>query len=230
MVYKSALIKDVYKPGDVAKMLGVNPMTVIKYDRKGDIAFTRTGTDRRQVAREELIRYLKEKDLLVDDMKDTRHDIIYARVSTHKQSERGDLDRQVNALKAYAADKSPVNLLVFSEVGSGLNDNRKQLLKLINLVLDGKVSRIFIAYKDRLTRFGFNYLKAAADYKHTEIIIVSDEITAKTVQEELAEDLISIIHSFSGRLYGMRRKALSNLDANMAALKSKLEVMEDEAG
>ena len=61
-------------------------------------------------------------------------------------------------------------------------------------------------YKDRLTRFGFNYIKQICDFHNTEIIIVSDDENDKSLFEELAEDIIAMIHSFSGKLYGMRHK------------------------
>ncbi len=99
-----------------------------------------------------------------------------------------------------------MNVEVFKEIGSGLNDNRKQLLKIIDMVLMDKVNRIFINYKDRLTRFGFNYIETICKFHNTEIIIVSNEVVAKSLEEELVEDLCSIIHSFSGKLYGLRGK------------------------
>lgn len=87
-----------------------------------------------------------------------------------------------------------------------MNDNRKGLNKLIKLILDKEVNRLIISYKDRLTRFSFNYLKQMCDYNNVEIIIVSREKRNESLEFELAEDIISIIHSFSGKLYGMRKK------------------------
>lgn len=110
---------------------------------------------------------------------------------------------------------NPIDLKVYQEVGSGLNDNRKELLKVINLVLKGDVSRIFVTYKDRLTRFGFNYLETVCKYNDTEIIVISKEENNKSIEEELAEDLISIIHSFSGKLYGLRGKVKKAIDKDL---------------
>lgn len=70
-------------------------------------------------------------------------------------------------------------------------------------------------YKDRLTRFGFNYLKLMCELNGTTIVVLSDETTNKTIQEELAEDIIAIIHSFSGKLYQMRSKVADAVEVEL---------------
>ena len=115
---------------------------------------------------------------------------------------RGDLDRQIEKIKLFAIDHNVQNLCILSDIGSGLNDNRRKLQKLLSMVQNGEVNRIFINYKDRLTRFGFNYIKRICDFHDVQIIIVSEEIDHKSDSEELAEDIIALIHSFSGKLYG----------------------------
>lgn len=222
MIKKSELLKNVYTPKEVANYLGVKTRTLFRWGDKGLIDYTENivnGTvSRRLYSRESLINKLNEMGMLFDDSLNDRKDIVYARVSTHKQKNRGDLERQLTTLKLYAIDKNPVNLLSITDVASGLNDNRKGLNQLINLIQKDEVNRIFITYKDRLTRFGFSYLKAIADFHHTEIIVVSSETTDKSLEIELAEDIISIIHSFSGKLYGLRKKVKTDID----------EVLEDE--
>lgn len=204
MIRLSELTKETYKTGDVAKLLGLSNQAIIDRDNKGILNFERNERGRRYMTKVELIKVLDERGLLVRE-DDKRHDVVYARVSTAKQRERGDLDRQVVAIMDYLSGTEMSNLLVLKEVGSGLNDKRKELLKLIRLVNEHKVKRIFVHYKDRLTRFGFNYLAEMCKCNDTEIIVVSEEISDKTIQEELAEDIVSIIHSFSGKLYGMRK-------------------------
>ena len=84
--------------------------------------------------------------------------------------------------------------VIMKEVGSGLNDRRRKLQELIVMVLDHKVSRVFVTYKDRLTRFGFHYLEAIFNnYEGVPIIAIRDEAHEKTVQEELVEDMMSLI-------------------------------------
>ena len=127
----------------------------------------------------------------------------------------GDLDRQVEKISTFAISKNPINFLIFKELGSGLNDNGKQLLKIINMVENNEINRIFILYKDRLTRFGFNYLSTLCKTHNVEIIIVSTEQNDKSIQEELVEDIISIIHSFSGKLYGLRKSVKTKINEEL---------------
>ena len=213
---KSDFTKNHYRPGEVAKILGVTARTITNYADAGKLAVERGEAGQRVISRTELIRYLDSRGLVTSD--DGRKDAVYARVSTHKQAERGDLDRQVNDILAYAALKNPHELIVLKEVGSGLNDNRKQLSKLLKMVLTGEISRIFINYKDRLTRFGFNYIEQVCKHVGTEIVVISSETQDKSMQEELAEDLCAIIHSFSGKLYGMRGKTKKKLQEKLDAL------------
>jgi len=212
----SDFIKQHYRPGEVAEILRVSPMTVIRYDNKGYMQFERTPTGRRVITRENLLAYLSAKGLVHIDS--GRTDVIYARVSTHRQNERGDLTRQVEAVSAYAATQNPVNLEILKEVGSGLNDNRAVLRKLLQRILRGEIGRVFVNYKDRLTRFGFRYLEEVCKATGAQIVVVSTETKEKSVQEELAEDLCAIIHSFSGKLYGMRKAVKPKLDAEIEAL------------
>ena len=216
MLRASDLTKANYKPGEVAGILRVSPMTVIRYDRAGEIKFNRTPSGRRVITREHLLQYLNEQGLV--QMESGRIDIVYARVSTHKQSERGDLSRQIDVVLAHAATCNPINIEVLKEVGSGLNDNRAVLRKLLRRILRGEINRIFINYKDRLTRFGFRYIEEICKAMGSEIVVVSSELHEKTVQEELAEDLCAIIHSFSGKLYGMRKSVRKRIDNKVNAL------------
>lgn len=210
MVLLKDLHKDFYKPGEVAKLLGVNPMTVITWDKQGKIIFERTSSDKRIITKSNLINYLQSSNLLIMD-KVIKKDVIYARVSTTKQKESGDLERQVDSVLKLVATKNPQDLQIISEVGSGLNDKRKQLIKLLNMVMNEEINRIFISYKDRLTRFGFNYIETICNNFNTQIVVTSEEVTNKSVQEELAEDLCSIIHSFSSKLYSIRRNKLNTI-------------------
>ena len=204
MYSKSQILsKPFYKPGQIAKLLNVTPKTISNYcDKNILIAITDPETNRRSITAESLLTFLQDKNMVSQD--DERADAIYARVSTVKQKD--DLGRQINHLKIFAVDHNPKNLIVKSDMGSGLNDNRKELNQLINLVQNDKINRIFIMSKDRLTRFGFNYIKQICDFHNTEIVIVSDEENDKSLSEELADDIIAMIHSSSGKLYGMRRK------------------------
>lgn len=207
------LNKEFYKSGEIAKLIGVSTRTIQNYCLNGKIKENLIN-NRRQIKREAVIDFLKSQNLLDENIK-YRKDIIYARVSTHKQNNKGDLERQIQYIKDYVIFQNPYNLEIITDIGSGLSDNRKGLIKLLDLILNNQVGRIFILYKDRLTRFGFNYIKNLCDFYKTEIIIVSKENDDKNLSEELAEDIISIIHSFSGKLYGMRRKIQESIDKEL---------------
>lgn len=228
MIYLSSLTKDYYKSGEVASFLNVTTRTVQGYCING-LMEEKIINNRRYIPKESVIQFLDVKGLLYKDSS-VRKDVIYARVSTHKQKERGDLERQVDTLKEYVLFKNPINLEIITDVGSGLNDNRKGLIKLLKDVESNEISRIFIAYKDRLTRFGFNYLALICDCHNTEIVIVSNDINDKSLSEELAEDIISIIHSFSGKLYGMRRNVKERICEELSCDESGRNSSSEENG
>ena len=204
MIHMSELTKDFYKTGEIAKFLNVSTRTVQNYCMDGKLEEIFTATNRRLISKESFITYLTKHNLLVADSSSTKYDAIYARVSTHKQKERGDLERQIDTISRFAIDKNPKKLKIFSDVASGLNDNRKQLNNLLDSVMNNEVDRIFINYKDRLTRFGFNYLMKICSKHNTEIVIVSNDTNNKTLQEELAEDIMKILTCYSARYYGAR--------------------------
>jgi putative resolvase len=122
---------------------------------------------------------------------------VYARVSSHEQRE--DLERQAERLTGYCTAKGWQIHRVVKEVGSGVNDNRKRLLELL---ADPAISVIVVEHKDRLTRFGFNYISTllAGQGRRVEVVNLAEDD-----QEDLLTDLVSIIYSFCARLYGQRR-------------------------
>lgn len=201
MIKASDLTKESYKSSDVASLLNVHIRTVQNWDRQGSLKFKRTTTGRRVVFRDDLIKYLDLQGLIYNDDKINKVDVIYARVSSNEQKNKGDLNKQI--LSIVESVKDLQNPVILKEVGSGLNDKRKQFQNLINMVLDNKVSRIFVTYKDRLTRFGFNYIDTICKKMNVKIIILNDKET-KLVQEELVDDMMTLIASFSGKLYGLR--------------------------
>lgn len=211
MYQRSQFQKDLYKTGEVAKILGVTPQTIINYDKEGKLPTKRTSTNRRVIYKDDLLKYLDDIGLL--EKEDTNKvDVIYARVSSQDQKQHGDLDRQALFLIENVQDLQ--NPMVLKEVGSGLNDKRTQLDILIKMVMNDKVNRVYITYKDRLTRFGFNYLQTIFKHKGVDIVVVRDENNEKSVHDELVEDMMSLIASFSGKLYGLRSGKNKRKDKN----------------
>ena len=191
-MYKvSDFTKTAYRTGEAAKILGITTRTIQNYDKLGKLKVCRTEGNRRVIMREDLIKYLDDKGLIYDDTNSKRHDVIYARVSSNEQKQSGDLDRQALYLVENAKDIQ--NPIILKEVGSGLNDKRKQLQKLLDMISNHEVRNVYITYKDRLTRFGFNYLETMFNACGTSIIVLQDESNEKTVHDEFVEDMISII-------------------------------------
>ncbi|MBX8638658.1 MAG: IS607 family transposase [Thermoplasmata archaeon] len=122
---------------------------------------------------------------------------IYARVSSSEN--RKKLDSQAERLTEYAVARGYRIYKIVKEVGSGVNDNRKQLLKLLT---DDGYSRIIVEHKDRLTRFGFNYIDTLFRQHGRSIEVVNE---AANDRDDLMQDFVSIITSFCARLYGQRR-------------------------
>lgn len=109
------------------------------------------------------------------------------------------------------------NIVVLKEVGSGLNDKRRQLLKLISMVLNDEVSKIYVTYKDRLTRFGFNYLELVFKSKGVDIIVLDSFENEKNIENELADDILSLITGYSEKLHemssGRKKKLISEIES-----------------
>jgi DNA binding domain, excisionase family len=197
MIKQSELIKEQYTIGEVAALLNIHVKTIQRWDREGIFKCERTHTNRRVINKDNLIAVLNDRGMLFNDINNSKVDVIYARVSSNEQRDKGDLDRQVSFLVQSAKDlKNPT---ILTEVGSGLNDKRKKLHQLLDMVLQDKVDRIFITYKDRLTRFGFHYLGKVCSYHNVKIIVVKDASEEKAIQEELAEDIMALTSYFSGK-------------------------------
>lgn len=224
MYKRSEFVKRTYKTGEVAEFLQLHPQSVIRQDKQGKLKFHRNEANRRVMLREDLLEYLDKKGMLFNDLEGNKKDVIYCRVSSHEQKMKGDLDRQVVHVMEFAQSYHLINPVILKEVGSGLNDNRKEIQKLIKMIINDEVNRIFISYKDRLTRFGYHYIEAICKEKNVEIHVSSDEEFNKSVQEEMVEDMMSLIASFSGKLYGLRSRAKKKMMKDI----EKIPLAEDE--
>ena len=138
-----------------------------------------------------------------------RINVIYARVSNTKQKK--DLNNQIQTLRNYCVNNGVKVDKVYQEIASGMNENRKQLNKLLDEIINGNVATIYLSYKDRLSRFGFSYFEKLFEKYGCKIECLgsTDE---KTYEQELTEDLISIIHHFSMKMYSGRRKKLKEAE------------------
>jgi len=178
---------------EACELLGVHIKTLQKWDREGKIKCVRTIGGKRRVPESEIKQILGIKD------KEQRKIIGYVRVSSNTQKD--DLEIQIDMIKSYARDLN-WNVEILKDIGSGLNEKRKNYKKLLKMVINREVEKVIITYSDRLTRFGFETLKEFFKSYGTEIIVINKKY--RTPQEELVEDLITIISHFAGKLYGMR--------------------------
>ena len=135
--------------------------------------------------------YVREPEKKSDEHEKT---VVYCRVSSSQN--KSNLEAQAERVCAYCAAKGWTVSEVVKEVGSGLNDMRKNLQRIL---ADKTVTRIVVEHKDRLTRFGFNYIKTLFG---GEIVVINE---AKEDKEDLMIDFISVITSFCARVYGLRR-------------------------
>ena len=190
-----------YTARQASDMLGVSLKTIQRWDDQGKMKAFRTPTNRRLFPQSEI-----DKMLGVDTTKkvvNNDHVVIYGRVSSHDQKVKGDLERQIGSM-ILKVNEQHSKITTITDVGSGLNDKRKGLVKLMDMAKNKEISKVYITYKDRLTRFGFNYLELYFNSHDVEIVVMNDDAEDKSPQQELIEDLMSIIASFSGKLYGLR--------------------------
>ena len=185
-----------YKPKDFAELLGVSVKTLQRWDRDGILKANRTPTDRRYYTYDQ---YLQFKGIQTEN--DIRGTVIYARVSTRNQKD--DLQNQVEFLKQFCNAKGIIVNQCVEDFGSGLNYNRKKWNRLLDEVMANKIKTIVISNKDRFIRFGYDWFEKFCEKFNTKIIIVNNETLSPN--EELVQDIISILHVFSCRLYGLRK-------------------------
>lgn len=183
-----------------ATYLNVSNRTMRDWDKSGKLSSIKTAGGHRRYRKEDLDEFL---GLKVDKEKKKETVVAtYARVSSHEQKAKGDLDRQSSRLSEYCAKKKyPVEHII-KDVGSGLSDTRSGFLKLTKLVISKKITKIIIEHKDRLTRFQYNFIKLMYESYGVEIICIEKNDVSE--EEELVNDLMMLMASFSGKLYGKR--------------------------
>lgn len=197
-----------YKPKDFAQLLGVSVKTLQRWDRERTLKAHRTPTDRRYYTHDQ---YLAFKGMPAGT--DGRQNVIYARVSTKNQKD--DLLNQVSFLRQFCNARGTIIDRCVTDYGSGLNYNRKNWNALLDDVMSGSVDTIFIAHKDRFIRFGYDWFEKFCMKFNTKITVVNNEELSP--QEELVQDILSILHVFSCRLYGLRKyKAQIERDGGLA--------------
>ena len=183
-------------PREACRRLGIHYVTLKRWIYSGRIRAVRTPTGRWMIPESEVERIVGGKE----EAREVRA-VIYARVSSSDQ--KSDLERQIEYLTQYCTAKGYKVIDILSDIASGLKTNRRGLLKLFNYVINKQVDIVVITYRDRLTRFGFEYLEYFFSQYGVKIEVVYGE-EPKDAYQELVEDLIAIVTSFAGKLYEMR--------------------------
>ena len=184
----------IYKITEASEYIGVSINTIKTLSNNGNINSFKTSGGHRRFRQDDLDAYMG-----VEKEKQEKLTVIYARCSTAKQKE--NLERQKDRLGKYAEAKG-YKYMMIDEIASGINEKRKGIHKLIKLCFEGKVERILIEYKDRLARFGYEYLDAI--FKNLGVIVEIVELKEQKYEEELAEDIMKILTCYSARFYGRR--------------------------
>ena len=181
---------------EMAKRLNVSVKTLQRWDREGILVAKRTPTDRRYYTEDQYLEYIGSST------KTKRKTIAYARVSSANQKD--NLQNQIRFIRSYVNAKGEILDDVIEDIGSGLNYNRKRWNDLLlNQIPKGEIEKIYITYKDRFVRFGFDWFERFCNHYNCEIVVINNPDTSP--QKELIDDLISIIHVFSCRIYGLRK-------------------------
>lgn len=187
-------MKSTYSPKEFGLLVGKTTKTLQRWDREGILKAHRSITHRRYYTHDQYLsvtgQKVKERKLLT-----------YCRVSSAGQKK--DLILQKKAVESFCFSQGKVINEKFEDIGSGLNYKRKRFVQLMEMVERGEVSEIVIAHKDRLVRFGFEWFeKFCKDHGVSILVMNADSLSP---EQEMTKDLLSIIHCFSSRLYGLRK-------------------------
>jgi len=179
----------------VSSEFGVSSSTLRRWEKQGNFSFDRTQGGHR--------RFSLPSHEPVPPGPPPRSVALYSRVSSHDQKSKGDLDRQTSRLLQYCKEKNYTVAYSFQETASGMNDSRPKLKQLLKLATLGKFNILIIEHKDRLTRFNFEIFRFLLTSLGVDLIYL-EETLPKTFHSELVEDLLSIMTSFSSKIYGKR--------------------------
>jgi predicted site-specific integrase-resolvase len=173
--------------GRIAEEYGVCTQTIRNWEDEGIFQVRRTKGGHRR--------------FLLEDEENTAKTIIYSRVSS--QDQKADLKRQTRELQNYCEKNQFRKIEVIEEIGSGMNYQKRGLRKLITMIEKGEILRVVISFKDRLMRFGSEILYQLCSLKQIEIVELHEE-KQKGFEQQLVEDVITIMSVFCAKIYGRR--------------------------
>lgn len=185
----------IYRINEFAKRIGKAPSTVRRWESEGRFTAKRGAGGQR---------YFDESDvqlaLRVEPDEQEKKVIVYCRVSSPAQ--RPDLKLQVEAMRTFCLGGGIAVDEWIEEIGGGMNFKRKKLIELVERIERFEIKQIVIAHKDRLVRFGFDFFDYFCQAHGCKLMVANQEQLSP--QQEMVEDLMTIVHTFSSRLYGLR--------------------------
>jgi len=184
-----------YKIGQFSKLTGISISTLRMWDKKGILKPEfKTPRGERRYSEAQLQQVLQKKSYA------PRINVGYARVSSKKQED--DLKRQIELLELFLAKQGKTSKII-SDMGSGIDYSKSGLKELLKLISSNQVDTIYVLYKDRLVRFGFELIEEFAKLHNTKIEVIN-QTENEIDEEELVEDILNIIHVFSCKLNGKK--------------------------
>jgi len=185
------------KAKETLALLRISRPTLSNYAKSGLIKFTILPNKRYDYNNEDIERLLNKGI--------ERKTVIYARVSTGKQKK--DLENQIVLLKQFCLSAGFVINAVFADIASGISfEKRNELFKMIDEIMQNKIKRVIIAYKDRLSRVGYELFKHLFQKFGTEVVVVSEVGSEKLDSQEVFEEIVSLLHCYTMKLYSNRKK------------------------
>ena len=197
---------------ETAKILGAHQQTLYRWEKKGLIKTIRSPGGKRFYNVRKYIEENKTKNIGTTKIKidennqydnkklnksEDRENICYCRVSSSGQKD--DLERQIKYMKR----KYP-NYKIIKDIGSGINFNRRGLNHIIDLAIEGKINKVVVSYKDRLTRFGYELIeRIIKEYSNGTIEVINN--INKTKNEEIMLDMLQIMNVFVAKINGLRK-------------------------
>lgn len=181
----------------VIKILGISKPTAYKLIKEGKLQATKSEISNYwNFDDESVFRLANKKERMV---------VVYARVSTPKQKQ--DLANQIDKLVIFTNSIGLTVDKTFSEIASGISfEKRTNFFKLLDLIIEGKVKKVVISHKDRLSRIGFDLFKHLFNQYACEIVIMSKAGSVKQDSEEVFEDIISLLHCYAMKMHSSRRQ------------------------
>lgn len=189
------------KASEVMKTLRISRSTLLNYKNAGKIRVTHLHNGHYDYHDDDVYQLMNGNQ--------QRMNIIYSCVSNYKQKD--DLQNQENLLKQFCLNLGLTINRSYKDIASGLSfDNRTEFFELLDLIMDYKVDKVIITYKDRLSRVNFNLLKILFGKFGTEIVVVSEMGNEKLDSEEVFDDIVSLLDCYSMKMYSKRNQTKNN--------------------